>query len=93
MDNEVRFTFVVGVLGLKIDAPGSDIVLKNLDEKLLPKANQLIKELGWLYPFATYIHRVTWDTNGEGQAKIADPKTLFQLSKDERRIPIDKRSY
>ena len=56
--------------------------------------NQNIKELRHLYPFATYVHRTTWEgSDAAGKGQIANAKTLVELSKRERAIPIAERSY
>jgi hypothetical protein len=90
---------VLDVLNVKLSKNSAEHMVKteNLDEQLLPHANQKIKELGRLYPFATYIHRVTWvgerDSDAEGLGQVAEPEILLELSRKESLIPIGERSY
>jgi nitrate reductase cytochrome c-type subunit len=90
---------VLDVLNVRLSKSSAEHMVKteNLDEQLLPHANQMIKELGRLYPFATYIHRVTWTgekgSGVEDRGQIAEPEILLELSRKESLIPIAERSY
>ena len=83
---------VLDVLNVRLGKSTAEhmVKTKDLDEQLLPHANQLIKRLRHLYPFATYVYRATWDGD---EAKVAEPKALIELSKKERSLPIADRSY
>ena len=87
---------VLDVLNVRLSKVSAEHMVKteHLDEDLLPDANEKIKNLGRLYPFATYVHRVTWEgSDTDEKGKISDLRSLMELSKKERDIPIADRSY
>ena len=86
---------VLDILNVRLSKSAARHMAKTtgLDESLLPGANAKVKDIGRLYPFATYIHRQTWAMDAAAAGVIADPRTLVELSRAEREIPIEDRSY
>ena len=65
---------------------------KGLNEDLLPGANQKIRQLPRVYPYALYVYRQVWEQDSS-KGKVASPEVLIELSKKEREIPPEKRGY